>query len=468
MNGRDILMTRLDTLLEDLEKVKEAIASTADKRKHIAAALDSLHAARVESRAILYTAMVVEAELETRDKGELGAIKNEMLMTGITNLPRHANKVFAEIENVMELLEPVRDRIIAAAIDSQHALQSALETDCAELIGAAEDLRDKLVAGDPLAPLWTEYLEFVDNRARPVFDAYVDFISGLAVRDSDLDGSICAISDHLMTRLLGQHEALSLPAREAALSMHAIIKLGFPEWGIWSVPLAAREAGASLVRHAKARKLVRVLATPPEGLAVEEAERLAEDAVGAFMLGPAYARAMFTFRLRPGWPAQPGMPDDRLRAQIILAILRMQGDEDRQDDFSDEVAKLSALWKNALTDLCTEPGPELDEAFVKGVHTALRSERMRDFSTANWSHVTEWASHLLNRRGSDTPAPLIEADRVVTLLNAGWLARRMAPELADDIADSLMELIKQNGGSMASSPRNVRPSIAQTPPRGAR
>lgn len=471
MDGRDILETRLDTLLDDLAKVSEAVATAAAKREHIAAALDSLRTAEIGMRALTGTAMLIQLELDTDDDGQFRGLENDTLMSGLVNLPRHVSKVVTEIATVKRLLEPVRDRMQAIAIDDQRALQAALQADCGRLTREVKQLKERLDDTMDLPALWAEYLDFVDTKARPVFDAYVDFISGLAVRDSDLDGSICAISDHLINQLLGQHEALSLPAREAALSMHAIIKLGFPEWGIWSVPLVAREAGASLLRHTthKLWDLHDFLARPHGPLTVPEAERLAEDAIGAFLLGPAYARAMFTFRLRPGWPTRPGMPPDTLRAQIILAILRRQGAADGQDAFSDEVTRLTRLWNHALAELGADAGPPLDEAFATGVHTALRAGRRRDFSAENWGQVTAWADRLLGREGDDPPV-LVEADRAVTLLNAGWLARRKAPQLADDIAKRLTELLRHPGGG-GPSPQSRsarRPPTPHTPPGGTR
>jgi hypothetical protein len=455
MDGRAILRTRLDALLADLAKVSRAVDLATGKREHIHAALDSLGHAEAGVRALEVTAAVVGIELGAGVDGQLGAVTEHRLLTSLNDLAGDVRKVQEELAAIKRLLEPVRDRMVV--IGNQKALEAALQDDCFDLAEEAGELRE--LADDDAADLprlWHGYLDFVDTKARPLFDAYVDFISGLAVRDSDLDGSICAISDHLLTRLLGRHEALSLPAREAALSMHAIIKLGFPEWGVWSVPLAAREAGANLLRNAKIRTLHRFL-NGPRGR-VPGAEQLAEDALGAFMLGPAYARAMFTFRLRPGWPARPGMPPDTQRAEIILGILRRQGDPDGQDAFSDEVTRLSAFWESAVTGLGGDPGAAgLDPGFVAGVHEALRTGRRRDFSAANWGDTVHWARHLLDRPGGEQPPELVEADRVVILLNAGWLARLDAPEQEPVVADRLIELIRQNGTSRASGARPLPP-----------
>ncbi|GAA0913342.1 hypothetical protein [Nonomuraea longicatena] len=463
MDGRAILRTRLDTLLSDLAKVSRAVDLATAKREHIHAALDSLAHAEAGVRVLEVTAAVVGIELGAGEDGQLGAVTEHRLLTSLNDLGADVRKVQEELAAIKRLLEPVRDRMVV--IGNQKALEAALQDDCFDLTEEARELRE--LADDDAADLpglWRDYLGFVDTKARPLFDAYVDFISGLAVRDSDLDGSVCAISDHLLTRLLGQHEALSLPAREAALSMHAIIKLGFPEWGVWSVPLAAREAGANLLRNAKIRTLHRFL-NGPRGR-VPGAEQLAEDALGAFMLGPAYARAMFTFRLRPGWPAQPGMPPDTQRAEIILGILRRQGDPDGQDAFSDEVARLSAFWESAATDLGADPAARLDPGFVAGVHEALRMGRRRDFSAANWGETVLWARHLLDRPGGGQPPELVEADRVVILLNAGWLARLESPEREPAVADRLMELIRQNGTSRASGARPLPPPASPHLPPG--
>ncbi|MEV0583307.1 hypothetical protein [Nonomuraea sp. NPDC050310] len=453
MAGREILEARLDTLLDDLEKVKTAVATASAGRRHILEAIESLQRARRQIKAIASVGREVDEELRQDAFGALEAAQqNEILFFGLRGLPAKSREAAEHVEAVIRLLQPISERMVA--IEGQGALKSALHGDCTKLAGKVKDSRRALDEHPAdLASHWARYLEFVDREARPLFDAYVDFISGLAVRDNDLDGSICAISDRLVDGLLGTNAALSLPAREAALSMDAIVKLGFPEWGIWSVPLAAREAGASIVRHAGQRTMLsQVLADPPGGLPIMETRRLVEDAIGAYTLGPAYARAMFTFRLRPGWRPGPDLPADNRRAEVILQVLTLQHDPDDHDDFADEVTSLRHFWERAVADLSAEPADRLDPAFTKAVHEVLSGDwRLRGFAAGQWDSVVAWRDHLLRRRGSEDEPPVEEVDRVATLLNAGWLARSAAPGLESDLGEELMVLLRRSGTTSAAT-----------------
>ncbi|MFI6902753.1 hypothetical protein ACIBKY_15950 [Nonomuraea sp. NPDC050394] len=458
MDGKLILMIRLDCLLADLDRISGAVTDAIRKREHMREVMDALQEAENAVGELASNAAPIKQELARPGKGRLGDLGNRPLTTSITDLDGHIRAVEDGVARIRETIEPLSDRMVE--LEKQTVLEEDLRAATGNLRFEAEKLRDRLDSdGADLPELWRGYAEFVKKEAEPVYDNYVEFVAGLAMRDSAVEDSVCTVTDHLLTRMLGPHQALSLPSRTPAFSMRAVIKLGFPDWNIWGVPLAAREAGASVVKHAadKARMLNELLARPPTPYAA----RLAEDALAAFMLGPAYARAMFTFRLHPSAPSASNLPPDTLRAQMILSMLRLAGPADGQDAFAEEVDQLEDFWTDLLRQLGVPPEPVLDPDFCRHLHTALHRDRLRGFSARNWADVQTCADHLLL---GDTLPPLTPVDRVVILLNAGWVARHRDPLHTNVIAGRLMHHLKHDGTGRSPDARSGgRPLTTRTP-----
>ncbi|MFI6292426.1 hypothetical protein ACIBEJ_12625 [Nonomuraea sp. NPDC050790] len=466
MDGKRILAIRLDCLLTDLDRISGAVTDAIQKREHMREVMDALQEAEDAVSELASIAAPIGQELARPGMGRLGDLGNRPLTASITNLDDHIQAVEERVARVRETIEPLSDRMVE--LEKQTVLEDDLRAATGNLRFEAEKLRDRLDSdGADLPELWRGYAEFLKKEAEPVYDNYVEFVAGLAMRDSAVEDSVCMVTDHLLTRMLGPHQALSLPSRTPAFSMRAVIKLGFPDWNIWGVPLAAREAGASVVKHAadKARMLNELLTRPPTPYAT----RLAEDALATFMLGPAYARAMFTFRLHPSAPTaanaaqEPGraLPPDTLRAQMILSMLRLAGPDDGQDDFAEEVRELREFWDGLLGQLGVAPEPVLDPDFCRRIHTALHRDRLRGFSARNWADVQTCADHLL---GGDTLPPLTPVDRVVILLNAGWVARHRDPRHTDVIAGRLMNHLRHDGTGRSPDARSGgRPLTTRTP-----
>ncbi|MFD9946234.1 hypothetical protein ACFWYW_43130 [Nonomuraea sp. NPDC059023] len=468
MDGKLILTIRLDCLLADLDRISGAVTDAIRKREHMREVMDALQEAENAVGELASNAAPIKQELARPGKGRLGDLGNRPLTTSITDLDGHIRAVEDGVARIRETIEPLSDRMVE--LEKQTVLEEDLRAATGNLRFEAEKLRDRLDSdGADLPELWRGYAEFVKTEAEPVYDNYVEFVAGLAMRDSAVEDSVCMVTDHLLTRMLGPHQALSLPSRTPAFSMRAVIKLGFPDWNIWGVPLAAREAGASVVKHAadKARMLNELLARPPTPYAA----RLAEDALAAFMLGPAYARAMFTFRLHPSMPSVANLhpsvpsvaklPPDTLRAQMILSMLRLAGPADGQDAFAEEVDQLEDFWTDLLRQLGVPPEPVLDPDFCRHLHTALHRDRLRGFSAKNWADVQTCADHLLL---GDTLPPLTPVDRVVILLNAGWVARHRDPLHTNVIAGRLMHHLKHDGTGRSPDARSGgRPLTTRTP-----
>src|SRR5262249_16861778 len=140
-----------------------------------------------------------------------------------------------------------------------------------------------------------------------------------------------------------------------------IIRLRFPEWRIWDLPLAAHELGhvvigenleseekpenadqriltpfiqrqrASLVRQDPGFKQMSMKRRSGVQQAAQWAEsRIHEflaDAFATYTMGPAYACSAILLRLHPLIDAKDGRPSDAQRAHVILSMLKWMNDK---------------------------------------------------------------------------------------------------------------------------------------------
>src|SRR5262249_33697755 len=93
--------------------------------------------------------------------------------------------------------------------------------------------------------------QFTECRARcqELFAEYVDLVRGVLVRDAGLDGDLFRIADQLVKQWPRikdyRWESLTIPASRERRHITAarLIRIGFPEWTVWMLPLAAGEFG---------------------------------------------------------------------------------------------------------------------------------------------------------------------------------------------------------------------------------
>ena len=149
------------------------------------------------------------------------------------------------------------------------------------------------------------------------------------MRDNALDNRVCQMTDVLLKDLGGPHHvpAPSVPALQAALGtvMKSVIKLGFPEWTIWGIPLVGHELGLSVADNEEVIK--RLVTGDSFGMSADRKKSLFADIFATYTLGPAYTCAAILLRFEPHHASsQEGDPSDIDRAWLILDVLDRLGD----------------------------------------------------------------------------------------------------------------------------------------------
>ena len=225
----------------------------------------------------------------------------------------------------------------------RNALSENLEV-CDTVLNRIEALRKELADGKAPREVWNELRELHHHSCRALFADYVDLLSGMVLRDTHLDDEVCAITDDFLADLASPR--LVLPGRRSELPtvFKDLVKIGFPEWTIWDVPLAAHHTGTwkavlTLPTQPKLRELL-----PDRSDEVRQC--LFADIYATRVAGPAYACAMLLLHLDPASAAvpKPHAATDHERARVISRALTFP---EPPDEFTAFVKRIGTDWDDA-------------------------------------------------------------------------------------------------------------------------
>ena len=448
----ELLKIRVDALKLDVEKVKEVVNEarkrTDDIRK-IRKRLESEAASREPLRQLNALEGRVGRALQYQDVSDLLDSTDEGLAQALKNqfpsFIRQLKELFSELEQDIDKLE--HDMV---DLPDAGPLQSSLGRRCNQVGKMIRDLKENVENADPAAfgGLWNDFDELLKEQAKPLFAEYVEFAGGLAMRDNALEDRVCQMTDELLKELSDvTKNALTVPARQAALStiMTSVIKVGFPEWTVWGIPLAGHEAGLRIAEDDPTVK--EHVEESGSGLSKELRKSLFADIFATYTLGPAYACAAILLRFEPHHVLAVGDdPSDIDRAWLILKVLDSLGqpgswndDTEQPTSYFETVRTLRDLWEEAVASLAT-PDPRAGERpdiqrFLKETwHFLVESSQFHPFNGVRseaaerrdrWDEAGKLADYLVPPQapGEDVQAPDFKRENVIELLTAAWRAR---------------------------------------------
>ena len=377
---------------------------------------------------------------------------DKVLDTSLENL----DVVWNRINDAKKQLRQIQSTMVR--LDNRcRALQQSLSAGCDGLREKVTALRTEVdgtpnLGNERLRVLWKQYEDLLEEQARPLFGEYVDFLGGLTLRDTALEDRVCEMTDVLVEGFFAN--ALAVPTRGWALgnAMSSVIKLGFPEWTVWGIPLVAHEVGLGFAGSSNelGQGITRMLEEhAQQGWTVRQLRVLFADAFAAYMMGPAYACAIILLRLQPYHHESDSSdePSDVDRARLVLDIVGRLVSGDSYDEMVD---RLDRLWGGAVVNLA--PVGEAEEAreavegsspedqYLKsfpGVVLGWLEQQswIKKFGAEQWSGTESWREALLVEP-FDSEAVVVteESDAVLVLLNAAWRARLTNPQSAQQIA----------------------------------
>lgn len=361
-----------------------------------------------------------------------------------------------------------------------HIISQAITRETRRQIDAAQKIQDKLnlaerapqaMAEPSIREAWREY-DVLSGQCQGVFRECMDLLSGLAFREITLDDSICELADELIDKCsmsVGRAPGLAFPACQEPLLkvLRRVVRVPFPEWSIWTLPLIAHEYGHVVVGDPTDDQLIlqpfadrraarprnwdadywNVLNDPASTTEAKiDAERLAAerglfrvkeymaDAFGTYVMGPAFACASLRLRLNPcgapGTDPYPGL--DRERAIVILGMLRKM--DSTHGRFRPVVDQLEKDWRESRRVSVTRTSPvektkekkllrlvdEIQEIFLADL-TDIPMYKDRD-----WTVAEGWANQWIDDARVKMPSVPADAGPDHTLrdvLNAAWLWR---------------------------------------------
>ena len=484
--GNLVLKTRIALVIRNLQNLQSA--------------LDTVKRRRADFRQVLMFPERTEA-LIGRLSRALDRLSDACLDRSWEDIDNPLQRLKAELGNldkeVTDLKAPVSELRKAVMFDEEevartdavaNAVHESLKNAVSDMFGDnlanLETLRDKIEAAgregaahaEEMRAAWTQYSGEHYKGSERLFQEYVDLVSGVALRDTGFDRGIARLAEDLLKpgQTIGNFtwNTLTIPAREEALAVTAarIVRLGFPEWTIWTLPLTAYELGSDYADSDKkvAERINKLGAERINKLGKGQAELfvLVADAFATYFLGPAYACAAILMRLNPA-EAFSGNRLVAKRAAIILSALAQMDENARgvENHYAEITSRLAVEWKDALRQTGwngsvddemadsddTDARPELRRltGLTVGEQTAI-DDLLRKFEPlvhgwiladiAAWPMVEEWAARL--RGGQELPAgDLGDLAQLRYVLNAAWRAR-IAVRLPETDVDDPEELAR--------------------------
>ncbi|MCU1267251.1 MAG: hypothetical protein JWM21_3569 [Acidobacteria bacterium] len=352
-----VLKIRLESLITNLEQVRR-LADSVGTRDHETQSLGALleHAGKMIENLSTY-ATVAQA---------FGAGQVE---ESPTKFKENLNKVFSildelksQMDDAQKLLGNIKDRLVPVGGALEYTLQNDLKGKTDQWLKSLKSTRGKLNLAAPangqqlLENAWTEA---IGEQNQLIFSDYVDFLGGLALRDKGWDNSICQIADELISscgNLLQAKmwDALTIPSSHGAVTLASIIRMGFPEWNIWGLPLAAHELG-----------LVAVSVDDTLGAYIDEQagdnqqvrqqiQVCLADAFATCTMGPAYACAALLLRFNPrlAYEWRYDAVDEEILGHAFSTVLDSTLKGSAIGTTFDEkiIETLNTAWKSALKD----------------------------------------------------------------------------------------------------------------------
>jgi hypothetical protein len=478
MPGNLVIDTRLDSFERVLERFKDFLTAKRARERALDALLESLATteAKLRQRIVEIGQPMYVPIGQTRTAQELKAAANTAhnALSDLTDaLPHDFEALRAQVQPLRSFCSRMGTLPVAGA------LKDDLKVKAIEL---GDDL-PKHGAGNCEA--WLNYMRGM-AKAAPFFSEYVEFLGGLALRDVGFDEGVCDLADDFIRLSYADLNdlVLAIPMRQQAVTdtLAAILRFSFPEWTIWGLPFAAREAWPAVVR--KNAVLKAKLDKFPDWAHDAKFKSCLADGFATYTIGPAYAYSALLLHLYPfcHWPdeieekVREGHEFDLERATFILATLREMNMRNVWDNL---IKDLEDQWTSALgqctlpaasgavisgtpvglngnENASTTPGVAAQPAPVS--ETAELAKLLREslhksaptmaFPVHEWERMTQWEAPLRTaagalpekRREHLEKIELVGHEDLRWVLNVAWSLRVAQGGKAGAIGDAAAEL----------------------------
>jgi hypothetical protein len=324
-----------------------------------------------------------------------------------------------------------------------------------------------------LAEQWRRLEEHAEE-CGTILREYRAFIEGALVRSARLDGGICDLADALLRQLsrlttVDWSRFTIVAEDEFFAPMTDIIRVRYPHFTVWNLPVLAHEFGHFVLpqlrdrlrgtdplgrfRTDTGRALAAQLA--PAGAAgraiVERSmahlDEYMADTFALYAAGPSFACTCIVLRFEPlhSHEESAAHPSDAKRAYLQLALLRSLG-----ADYAKIAKKLQSIWQSNQAGAGVSPGPESDQwldDIAPKLWTLFQTLAPKArLEAADWRRAIGLSLQLAEANWSADAATLTPRD----ILNGAWLSRLQRDD-ADltTIGRRALDLARQSAAAVA-------------------
>lgn len=491
---RDLsLKLRLDAVQKSLEQIRavdEAVRGRREEIQQLYERASGRSGIQFQLRMIqlkLAHSLELLAPTDEDSPGELILAESDDLTREVLRDLREASNATAKLIDATKIMSSVigkmEGRWNEIPLEGLQEVNTTLSNKCEQRIKRVKQIEDRLaqasLAEDEPANLWREYedIAFRDGErlfaGERLFSEYVDFLGGLALRNTGIDNGTCYMADELLRTChrfggMSLWHSMTVPSRRSPpeTTLVRIIRLGFPEWTIWAVPIGAHEYGHMVVSQNEELKR----ASDKLRASLPRIEVYLADCFATYFMGPSYAFASILVALDP-CAEGPGdnatshatrSPESE-RAHIVLRMLQSMDSQVYQG----VVEVLESHWRAALAVFGFPfplPAPEAEplNEVVKLMQDFLDNAAPHlQYKPSQWQKVTEWPSLV----SPPDDFPLGPTDDVRDVINGAWHQRlrdkdRTTGLAADELGQSAQELwrarLSSSAGFAGLGPRSVR------------
>ena len=458
-----ILNIRAEALRANLSKISKHLASVPDRRKDLAVLDQQIS----EMRAHLFEAVSNVRTARTRLEFSSGPARASAPGVDFSNLT-DAETHLQGLREKLTTLEGVTARMRTNCFRIDEPVGQEIAKDLGEKtkqpLTQLKVLEVNLTKGKPSPANWQAFSSNAAQISQQIFAEYVEFLGGLALRDTGFDEGICKLADGLLKtygRNYTSNQMFAIPTRQQAVAMTLarIIRVTFPDWTMWALPSTAREFW-HVVAQRQIEADLNFELSMLSGVADDTVEpRFREclaDAFATYTMGPAYAFLAIYQLLDPFAPYRAKGDDvsDELRAHAIFEMLTwMSSGNKYRKPYASVHDDLKTVWGDAIAEVGVV-APAGDEhiqleadrtrvsLLVKALASALAKSEMLPFTVEIWDDCSKWVAPLINDQIDKIEVPAGAELRHV--LNAAWQARVHVDRPANrDLTRAADELAKR-------------------------
>ena len=361
--------------------------------------------------------------------------------------------LLAQIDTLLQQLQSAQETLGANQIHegcreaAKYRFANLITEARNELTAAKENVSD--VPDDyDLSGYWQQLSDH-KRKCGDLFKESLNFFGGALLRSIERIDGLCKVADALLLQLSKQagvewNRFTILAEGSFFTEATGIIRLPFPDYSIWNLPVAVHELG-----HYVGPRIVKSDGTYPFQIKRQqivasytdaaEAERQKSfwqedfsDLFAIYAIGPAYACACLVTAFSPtdGTACKDGRehPAHAKRAYLMLEMLRGIG----QNQYANLAKHLTDLWKRNLkaaghtTCLQEADLPQLDNR-VAEIYSILALAPSVEYK--DWTRASELADGL---KANKSVGQLTKStDSIADVLNAAWLWRINQANVSD-------------------------------------